>query len=93
MSFDDVVEVMESGDDKALWELWSWMYHASNRAAADVFPDRPAGYRSAVRDIGMMAANLGTAVQCRLRGEIQTAKMYEEIAERIYQRLPGYAKW
>jgi hypothetical protein len=39
------------------------------------------------------AANIATAKRLRLKGEITTATVYEKIAERIYQRLPTWARW
>jgi hypothetical protein len=46
-----------------------------------------------MRDCANYAANKSTAIHCRGRGDIQSALMYENIANRIYQSLPEYAKW
>ncbi len=77
-----------------LWEFWQ----ATNSVrpivmARRLFPDRPKGYVAVTRDLGNYAANRATAMKCRLEGQIDTALMYESICERIYQRLPDYAKW
>jgi hypothetical protein len=47
----------------------------------------------AVRDLGLYAANKAAARLSREMGDIETARMYEDICERIYNRLPSYAKW
>ena len=57
------------------------------------FEDPPKGYVRATRDIGAYATNLGAAIECRLRGEVDRAKIYEGSAERIYSKLPKFARW
>lgn len=70
-----------------------WAKHQAGRRSRDLFPDKPAGARRATADLANYAANKGTAMDCRRRGDIQTAQMYESICERIYQGLPGFARW
>ncbi len=47
----------------------------------------------ATRQIGAYATDLGAAIECRLRGEVGRAKIYEESTERIYSKLPKFARW
>ncbi len=63
------------------------------RKARELFPYRPTGYVKAFKNLGHYAANKATAISCRLRGTIDTALMYEGIADRIYDELPRFAKW
>lgn len=58
-----------------------------------LFPSQPTGYVRATRDLACYASNKATAMQCRLRGTIQSALQYEGICESIYNRLPEYARW
>jgi hypothetical protein len=77
-----------------LWEFWS----ATNsvrpiRMARRLFPDRPKGYVAVTRNLGCYASNRATAMKCRAEGKISIALDYEAICDRIYDRLPEYAKW
>jgi hypothetical protein len=61
--------------------------------ARQLFPERPKGYVGVTRDLGCYASNKATAIELRLDGKIQDALMYEGICDRIYDRLPEYARW
>jgi len=81
-------------DAEDLWAFWQKIETIRPiRFARTLFPDRPKGYVTATIALGCYASNKATAMQCRLRGEIQTAINYEGICERIYNRLPEYARW
>ena len=60
--------------------------------AKELFPARPKGYRKAADRLSHYAWNKLTAMQCRLRGDIETAARYETICDRIYAELPEWAK-
>jgi hypothetical protein len=49
--------------------------------------------RRATADLANYAINLATAMQCRLRGEIETALTYEAIVDSIWAKLPDFARW
>jgi len=51
------------------------------------------GSRKIVADLARYAANLATAMRCRLDGNIQNAMKYEAICESIYNKLPEAARW
>lgn len=70
-----------------------WAKHQRGRASRDLFPDGGKQTRRATADLASYASNIGAAKQCRIRGDIPTALMYEGIAERIYQSLPAFARW
>lgn len=62
------------------------------RAARELFPDRPKRYVESTVSLRCYADNKATAMECRLRGDIQSALMYEGICDRIYESLPDYAR-
>jgi hypothetical protein len=70
-----------------------WSGKSPRTIAAAIFPERPRGYVSAATSLAHYASNKATAMECRTRGDIDTARMYETICERIYSSLPEYAKW
>ena len=59
--------------------------------ARAVFPDKPAGYVRAARDIGSYAVNLGIALNCEDLGDPHAEKYYR-ICERILGDLPAFVK-
>jgi hypothetical protein len=63
------------------------------RKARAMFPERPRGYVTARYDLNHYAWNLKAARYCRTRGDITGAQVYEDICERIYARLPEFARW
>ncbi len=76
-----------------------WAFHTALRGvrpisqAKQLFPRKPKKYVATTNDLKHYAANKATAMAVRLRGDIQTALMYEKIADRIYGQLPSYARW
>ena len=65
-----------------------WAKHQRGRGAKALFPDGGRGTREATANLAAYASNLGAAKRTRLSGDIQTAQMYERIAEGIYNKLP-----
>lgn len=84
------LDSMPADDLMALWDQTNSVRPI--KFARELFPNRPKGYLQATRDIGNYAANKATAMQARVRGDIETAMMYENICSRIYKRLPDYAR-
>jgi len=70
-----------------------WSRHQAGRRYRLIFPDGGRGRKRATADLANYASNKATAVACRLRGEINTAGVYEAICERIYNGLPQWARW
>ena len=58
--------------------------------ARELFPRRWKGYVRGTKDLAAYANNKATAIQCRLRGDIQAALIYEMICDQIYTRLSPY---
>jgi hypothetical protein len=91
---------MENLDTMSIEGLHAWAVKYTRNTcvkprllARELFPEQPKGYVSAMYDTGNYAWNKYTAMQCRLRGEIDPALMYEAIADRIYEKLPEFARW
>lgn len=61
--------------------------------ARKLFPDHPKGLERATRDLHNYAWNKITAMACRGRGDVSTALHYEAICDRIYNKLPEFARW
>ncbi len=70
-----------------------WARHQRGWKARTLFPQGGKGTQRATWDLANYAINKATAMSCRERGDIQTALMYEGIADRIYADLPDAAKW
>lgn len=58
-----------------------------------LFPDMPVNYISATKQLKNYAWNKLTAMILRKEGYIERAKVYEDICEKVYNRLPEFAKW
>lgn len=61
--------------------------------ARKLFPSKPRGYTMATKRLRAYATNIIEAQCFRERGEITAALEYEAVCERIYQRLPTFARW
>lgn len=90
--FNDPALLREYGRQLRARGMWT-SSRASKARALELFPDRPRGYMVATSLLSHYASNKATAMERRLRGDIQVALMYEGICERIYAQLPEYAKW
>lgn len=77
-------------------ELFAWGHtigHASKAMRVKLFGHSGIGTKLAAKALANYAANKGTAMACRTRGDIQTALQYEKICDSIYATLPDFAKW
>lgn len=79
-------------DDLEAFAVYCGTCRCRAHVARELFPTRPAGYRRAASGLSHYAWNTLTARRCRANGEIDTARMYEDIADRIYRELPAWAK-
>lgn len=70
-----------------------WMRHQAGRKARELFPEGGKGTVRATWDLANYASNLHAVQSCRLRGDIPTALYYEDICQRIYDKLPDFARW
>jgi hypothetical protein len=79
---------------KELVEFWNRTDKRTAEVARELFPTkRGAVVLEAVRNLGHYASNKAAAMLSREMGEIQTAAMYEGICERLYDKLPKFARW
>lgn len=85
------LDAMEPDELMAFWKRY---HRVGGKAARELFGDDigATGYVTAARNLAHYASNKATAIQCRLRGDITTAIMYERICDDIYARLPSFAK-
>jgi len=85
---------MENLDCMLADELMTfWLKHQRGRKYRELFPLGGPGTKRAAGDLANYASNKATAMQCRLRGDIQAAFIYETICDRIYTGLPASARW
>jgi hypothetical protein len=89
----NIAGLMESQDKEALWIFWNKVHDHPIKVGKILYPTKPRGYATATVDIAHYACNLSIAIQCRLRGEIQAALVYEGICDNIYKILPQFARW
>lgn len=83
---------LDAMDHDELMLFWS-EHHNNNRTKAQALFGNRKGQIRAMKDLANYASNKATAITCRLEGKIQSALMYENIADRIYNNLPDWAKW
>lgn len=69
-----------------------WAHYQRGRHHKQLFPEGGRGTSRATADLACYASNKATAMSCRLRGDINTAIMYEGICDRIYAALPEWAR-
>jgi ribosomal protein L40E len=84
------LDCMSHEDLFAFAARYQYYNHAK---AAELFGEEHKRQRNAYRDADNYAWNKYTAMSCRLRGDVQSALQYESICERIYAKLPPFARW
>ncbi len=75
-----------------LMEFWSKTNRSGRKFAAELFPSKPKGYVTAMRQLGNYASNLATARSSVRRRDRQAAEIYYSIADKIWDDLPSWAK-
>lgn len=76
-----------------LYALIAMIEAHPRKIAQRLFPDHADGRVRAVKDIKNYCWNAITARHLRVDGNIQTAMEYESICDRIYDRMPEWARW
>jgi hypothetical protein len=66
---------------------------ASEENAAELFPSRPDGFVQAARTLATYAAHKSMAMHHRVHGRVTLAEEMESLAERVFARLPEFARW
>lgn len=72
---------------------WAAVRKRGRGHARALFPSQPRLYISATRILVLYADNKAAAMYCREHGDISGALMYEGFCERLYNRLPTFARW
>lgn len=88
-----LMEIMECNDKACLMVFYGVVHEHPVKTAKRLFPTRPRGYVTATVDLSHYACNKAVGINERLKGNIQTAEIYEKICENIYKNLPQYARW
>lgn len=84
---------LDGMDRTELWTFFEDHKQGTHTISARLFPNRPRGYTVAARNLAHYACNKAVAMDCRARGDILGAGIYEGICERIYNDLPSFARW
>lgn len=86
---------MENLDAMTCEELHRFLYSemTERRQALKWFPTRPRGYTKAAHPIRMYGISKLRAMRLRVAGDIKAALGWEDECQRIYDRLPEYARW
>lgn len=84
---------LDAMPDSELMEFWKRYHRASRKDAAELIGDTRMGYIKLSAKLANYACNKAVAMQCRVRGDIPAAALYEDIAERIYRELPEDLRW
>jgi hypothetical protein len=80
---------------KELVEFWNRTDKQPKAMARELFASRrfTAELEKTVRNLGHYASNKAAAMLSREMGNIQAALIYENICERLYNKLPTFARW
>ena len=91
---DDITSNVPNLDDDITMDYMRfWARHRDGRHYRALFPAGGRGTKRATADLAAYASNRHAARYCRLRGDIVGAQVYEIICDRIYNRLPTWARW
>lgn len=81
---------LDAGTAEDLMAFWFTHQKGRNRAALGL--SGPGSVVTA-NNLACYASNKAAAMGCRLRGDIQSALVYEGICDRIYESLPENVRW
>lgn len=90
----NTVPNMDAMNKSELWEFWK-VYRegrARNKCAL-LIGDRRKNYTVYAANLANYACNKAVAMDCRERGDIRAALVYESICDGIYSILPDDLKW
>lgn len=81
-----------------MWEkdIQEWLrenMEGKRSLAAKLFGGKPKGSGRAAESLRAYAWNKLVAMRLRREGNIHVALQYEDMCDRIYSRLPSYARW
>jgi len=84
------LDCMSSDELMAFWKRY---HRPSRKDAAELIGERRKGYTTLASELACYACNKAVAMDCRLKGNIQSALVYERCAELSYERLPDDLRW
>lgn len=87
------MENLDSMESSELMEFWNVHRFARYADRMSIFGCAGDGTKIAAKAAANYASNKATAIQCRARGDIQAALIYEGICDKIYATLPDFARW
>lgn len=76
-----------------LMDFWFKYNKPKRKEAQELIGDKRKGYIRITQNLAYYALNKGTAINCRLNGQINVAAMYERICETLYANIPNNLKW
>lgn len=76
-----------------LFVFWNKYQRATKAQRVELFGKTGAGTVKAARSLANYASNKGAAMDCRRRGDMAAALLYEGICDTIYESLPDFARW
>jgi len=76
-----------------LMAFWKRYHRATRKDAAELVGDTRKGYTNIAATLANYACNKAVAIDCRLKGDIQAALIYEHNADLCYDRLPADLQW
>lgn len=82
-------------DAEDLREFYTWANGLMPFSKAKRFfgGTTPQNYLGVFKSCYQYADNRATAMECRSRGDIPAAQIYETICQNIYNSLPHWARW
>ncbi len=76
-----------------LMSFWSRYNRPNRKDAAELIGDKRPGYTTLCGTLAAYASNKAAAMQCRERGDILAAEVYELICDRIFEKVPEDLRW
>lgn len=93
MSDESNVPNFDAMTETELMAFWKRYHRATRKDAEQLVGDRRKGFTVIAAMLANYACNKSVAMKCRLDGRITAALVYEDICEKIYERLPDDLKW
>lgn len=83
------LDTMSAEELHAFWDK----YQRPTRVNAAALVGKIRGYVTLTKDLAHYAINRATSLECRARGDTESAQIYERVADNIYQRIPPRCGW
>lgn len=80
-----ILDTLNRLNSQQLWDFWR--KHRRGRRYLELFPSGGPGSKKITASLANYASNLAVSRECRDRGDLMGANMYNSIAGRIIARL------